>query len=141
MSTKIMIIDDTPDLLILYDAWLQRYGVEVHAFPDGDTAALSCIQELKPDLILFGNLCFGEDSEFTFLQTLRKQRETAKIPIIILSTNADSVRFHATFKQLGFVYLISKPFDFSDLFVLVDAALRGEAVEPRIDMLHMIDLA
>lgn len=83
---KILVVDDSPALLELYDFTLSSEGHKVETAKDG-VDALNKIKKEKPDLILLDILMPNKDG-FETLEELKKEKETSSIPVLLL-TNVD----------------------------------------------------
>ncbi|MCP5096941.1 MAG: response regulator [Chloroflexi bacterium] len=85
MSKLILIVDDEPMIRHLLQCILQMDGFQVEEASDG-LEALGKIQSNQPDLILMDYMMPNMDG-ITTCKELRKQPETAHVPIIMLSAN------------------------------------------------------
>lgn len=127
-SRHILVINDTPELLDLFREILEEEGYSVSlysaAFQD-----LAEVKRVKPDLILLDFIIGGEASGWQFLQKLRMDRETARIPVIVCTAALDIARNlegHLRAKGIG---LVLKPFDIDDLLEAINTAWNGLARE------------
>ena len=82
-SKKILFIEDEPALQKTLSAIFTKEGLEVIEASDGEIG-LRLAKEKKPDLILL-DLIIPKMNGFDLLKTLKKDPETAPIPIIVLS--------------------------------------------------------
>lgn len=83
---KILVVDDSPALLELYDFTLSSEGYKVETAKDG-VEGLKKVAEFKPDLVLLDILMPIKDG-FDTLKELRQQKETKTLPVLLL-TNVD----------------------------------------------------
>lgn len=83
---KILVVDDSPALLELYDFTLSSEGHKVETAKDG-VEGLKKAAQFKPDLILLDILMPNKDG-FETLADLKKKKETSSIPVLLL-TNVD----------------------------------------------------
>ena len=81
---KILIIDDEGNIADMIAAFCQSYGFETKVLNDGATA-LEVAKEFKPDLITL-DLVMPGTSGFEVVEMLKKDPETSKIPIIVISS-------------------------------------------------------
>ena len=105
--------------LVVYT--LQNTGLEARGFADGE-ALFAALREQKPDLLLLDIMLPGEDG-ISILRRLRAVRETAKLPVILLTaknTEYDKV----VGLDSGADDFISKPFGMMELVARVRAVLR-----------------
>jgi len=82
----ILIVDDEPDVVAYFSSILERAGFNVVTASNG-REALECVKSKKPDFISL-DLVMPEKSGIMFLYELRKDRDWAKIPIIIVTAHA-----------------------------------------------------
>jgi CheY-like chemotaxis protein len=82
----ILIVDDEPDIVAYFSGILERAGFNVVTASNG-LEALEAVREQKPDFISL-DLVMPEKSGIKFLYELRKNREWAKIPIMIVTAHA-----------------------------------------------------
>jgi two-component system phosphate regulon response regulator PhoB len=121
MTARILIIEDEESLTLLLRYNLQAAGYEVESVSRGDEAELR-ISEQTPDLILLDWMLPGL-SGMELCRRIRARRETATLPVIILTARgeeADRVRGLAT----GADDYIVKPFSVPELLARVRALLR-----------------
>lgn len=107
MRTTILSVDDEPDVTQLVQFHLNRAGFNVVTAASG-REALERIRELKPDLILL-DLMLPDIDGFGVCEILRRQTETATIPIIILTAWATRDARHFGL-ELGALDYMTKPF-------------------------------
>lgn len=116
--TKILIIDDDPDLCTLVSTILKKDGYEVDIAHSG-RSGIPKIKTFEPDLILLDVMIPGE-SGWDICQQLRQDNDT---PIIFLSARGsenDIVRG----LQLGADDYVAKPFRRHELIARIEAVLR-----------------
>ena len=83
MRKKILVVDDNAELLHLMRLSFRAEGFSIATAVNG-IEALRKARSLLPDLILL-DLVLPELDGFAVCETLRRGRETASIPIIILT--------------------------------------------------------
>lgn len=106
---KILIIDDEEDIRYVCGSSLEMIG-GVNVFEaDGGKKGLELAQAEKPDAILLDMIMPDMDGSAT-ITALKKNPETASIPVIFLTTRTLSLDF-ARMKSLGAAGWIVKPFD------------------------------
>jgi CheY-like chemotaxis protein len=84
MAKKILIVDDNPDFVEITRLVLEKAGYEVAAAEDGAT----CLKKARteaPDLIFLDVIMATELEGFRVSYELRTTRETAHIPVVMLS--------------------------------------------------------
>ena len=117
---RILVVDDEEDLCEILKFNLENEGYEV------DTAN-SAEEALKMNLpayhLLLLDVMMGEISGFRMANILKKNKETAHIPIIFI-TAKDTENDTITGFNLGADDYISKPFSIREVIVRVKAVLR-----------------
>ena len=117
-KTKILLVDDDPNIRQLVNLYLEKEGFEVSMADRGDTA-LKQFQAAPPDLMLLDVMLPGMDG----WQVLREARKTSNIPIIML-TAKDEVFDKVLGLELGADDYIAKPFDMKELVARIKAVIR-----------------
>jgi CheY-like chemotaxis protein len=131
-STKhILVINDTQEILELFSVILHdEMGFEV-TMDSYRPRILEDIKEIKPDLIISDHV-FGEEKiGWQLLQSLKMDRATADIPLIICSAaikDLKEIEGHLTARDVGVLY---KPFDVEELISLVNKKLQ-DAADPTL---------
>ena len=121
MSSKVLLVEDEPDIRELVSYNLRKSGFEVATADDGETA-LSNIEKEDPDLVILDLMLPGVDG----LEVCRllKQNETAKeIPVLMLTARSDEVD-RIVGLELGADDYVVKPFSPRELVLRVRAILR-----------------
>src|SRR5882724_10729945 len=112
MSRIALIVEDERDTGQLLGEHLRRWGYNPTVLLEGKPA-ISWVRHNKPDLILLDLLLPGMDG-FTICENLKLERETNRIPIIMvtaLTGHEDRVRG----LQVGANRYLTKPFTAADL--------------------------
>lgn len=107
MRTTILSVDDEPDVTDLVKFHLSKAGFDVVTAATG-REALDQVRAVKPDLILL-DLMLPDIDGFGVCEILRRQVETATIPIIILTAWATRDARHLGL-ELGALDYMTKPF-------------------------------
>jgi twitching motility two-component system response regulator PilH len=108
----ILIAEDNEDSLFLLARLLRRSGYSVVEAQDG-LEALAQLKESKPDLLLLDLMMPGL-SGFEVLERFQEEPERQTVPVIVLSTLADS-EVIGQCTRLGVCDYITKPYDPADL--------------------------
>ena len=87
MSRTILVVDDEPNARSLLRLILVRAGFEVLVAQDG-YEALKVVQDKIPDVMILDIMMPGIDG-FEVCEKLRSNKDTATLPIIMLSARAD----------------------------------------------------
>ena len=118
---KILLIDDEPELIKAVEIRLKSIGYEVALSYDGRTG-IDKAKEIKPDLILL-DLIMPIMDGYSVAKILKDDPETKHIPIIIL-TASQREDLKTRCRELGVASFIMKPFETSDLLMMVKAILK-----------------
>jgi two-component system KDP operon response regulator KdpE len=117
-KTKILIVDDEPQILRALRAGLAAQGYEVVSAADGEEALDKASSELPDAIILDLNL-----PRKSGLDVCRELREWSSVPIIVLSVR-DAERDKVTALDLGADDYLTKPFGTGELLARLRVALR-----------------
>jgi DNA-binding response OmpR family regulator len=121
-ATRILIVEDEADIAGLIKHTLERAGHgDVQVVGSGD-AALRAVAEHPPALILL-DLNLPVVSGTDVCRILRSQKETARLPIIMLTAKTSEAERIAGL-DLGADDYITKPFSLRELVARVRAVLR-----------------
>ena len=118
MKTKILLVDDDPNIRRLVELYLEKEGYEVTMADRGDEA----VKQFKadpPNLILLDIMLPGMDG----LQVCREIRKVSNIPVIML-TAKDETFDKVLGLELGADDYVSKPFEMKELIARIKAVLR-----------------
>ena len=124
MPARIMVINDTQEILELFQDLLTEEGYEVvlHSFSIRD---LDEVEKVKPDLIILDLVIGGEETGWQTLQKLKMRRSTAGIPVIVCTAAVKAAKEMEGYLHVKGVGLVLKPFDIDDLLEAVKDALDG----------------
>ncbi len=114
MATRILVVNDTQEILELFRMLLEEEGYEVvlSGFP---IQQMSDIEQIHPDLIIL-DLVFGDQkSGWQMLQMLKMKRSTASIPVIVCTAALSMVREQEGYLVSQGVHVVFKPFDIDHL--------------------------
>jgi DNA-binding response OmpR family regulator len=131
-STRILVVDDDPDLRELLIGYLAREGFTVSGAEDG-RAMDGALAQSTPDLVLLDLMLPGEDG----LSIARRLRQTTALPIIMLSARGDDID-RIVGLEVGADDYVAKPFNPRELLARIRAVLRRRspaqpAAEPDAD--------
>ncbi len=118
MATRILIVDDEPNILATVAPLLRARGYEVYSAMSG-RAGLEALERDKPDLIV---LDLGLP-DIDGVEVCRLVRETSNVPILVLSARgAEGDKVRAL--DAGADDYVTKPFGAEEILARVRAALR-----------------
>ena len=118
MKTKIMVVDDDPNIRELVRLYLEKEGFEVTCAERGDEA-VKLFRASPPNLMLLDVMLPGMDG----WQVCREVRKISNIPIIML-TAKDKTFDKVLGLELGADDYIVKPFDMKELVARIKAVIR-----------------
>ena len=117
-KTKILLVDDDPNIRQLVSLYLTREGFDVQEAQRGDEA-LKHFKAAAPNLILLDIMLPGMDG----WQVCREVRKVSNIPIIML-TAKDETFDKVLGLELGADDYIAKPFEPKELVARIKAVIR-----------------
>ena len=126
-KTKVLIVDDEPQILRALRAGLVAHGYEVVSAADGEEALDKAATELPDAVILDMNM-----PRLSGLEVCKALREWSSVPIIVLSVR-DAERDKVTALDLGADDYLTKPFGTDELLARLRVALRHAAARGRSD--------
>ncbi|MGI8837647.1 MAG: hybrid sensor histidine kinase/response regulator [Pyrinomonadaceae bacterium] len=130
-TTKILVVDDTLDLLDLYSIWLREAGYKVVPAASG-TECLRLVAEELPDLVLLDVMLPDLDG-IEVCKTIKTNQLTAAIPVINISGRLTSADNKAEGLEAGADGYLTKPFDARTLLAHVRALLRMRQTEEALN--------
>lgn len=116
----ILTVDDNPDVISIIKGILEEKGYKVISANSGHEA-LEILQSNKPSLILTNVMMPGIDG-FELLIQLKKQPQTAAIPVVVVTTR-QTIEDEAGAYRLGAVGYLRKPFTSTDLLNCVSSII------------------
>jgi DNA-binding response OmpR family regulator len=124
MAARILVVNDTQEILELFRMILEGEGYEVilSGFP---IQQIQDVEEIDPDLIIL-DFVFGDQKVgWQMLQMLKMQRSTETIPVIVCTAALDMVREQEGYLVSQGVHVIYKPFDIDHLITNVKELLES----------------
>ena len=128
MASRILIIEDQPDIRKTIDYNLSRESFEVFqaaSIAEGEQA----IQQHKPDLVIL-DLMLPDGSGLTLCRDIKSDPTTKNTLVILLTAKADELDRLIGF-ELGADDYVTKPFSVRELILRVKAILKRRASEER----------
>ena len=109
--TKIMIVDDEPDMREMVDIMMRKEGFETETVENG-TDFLEKIDEFSPDIVTLDVMMPGPTTE-EILEKLKKKKSNPKVILLtVVRLDRDEKK---VFEQGNVVDYIKKPFNVDDL--------------------------
>ena len=122
IRSRILIVDDEPDLLSVLHFGLEIEGFEVLDASDGEQA-LRMAREQKPDLIVL-DLMLPRIDGYKVCRALKFDERYRRIPIFILSARSGETDRKLAF-DLGADGFVTKPYDMKDLVARIRERLKA----------------
>ncbi len=119
--SRILVVEDDPDIAQLIAHYLQKAGHTTECLTSG-SGVVPHARSTTPDLVMLDLMLPGMDG-LMVCQALRAQRETAGIPIIMLTARGEEGDRIAGL-ELGADDYVTKPFSPGELAARVSALLR-----------------
>jgi two-component system, OmpR family, alkaline phosphatase synthesis response regulator PhoP len=109
MTTKtILAVDDDPFILVVVEKFLKMKGYKVVTMTDPEKAYFWA-EENKPDLVISDVAMPGVDG-FTLIRNLRDNKDTAHIPLVMLTATDKIADVEKGFESGARAYIL-KPID------------------------------
>lgn len=124
LGKKILILDSDSDSNLI-KLRLENQGFKVFLF-ENPLIALKSLNEMNPDLII-SNVILSSLDGFSFLDKIKMDEKSKKIPFIFLSQKSDSFSIKKGL-SLGAIDFIPKPFD---LEILVTKIYKYLSIPPK----------
>ena len=128
MAARIMVVNDTKEILELFEEILKDEGYEVvlysYAIHDLDE-----VKRVRPDLMILDYIIGGEKVGWQLLQKLKMDRQTARIPVIVCSGAVRRLRELEGWLREKNVGIVLKPFEIDDLLSEVQRMLEGKGMD------------
>ncbi len=127
MTTRIMVINNSDDILALFKKILETDDCEVflQLFLNSD---LREVRRIKPDLIILDYYVGREGVGWEFLQLLKMEDSTTGIPVLICTTAVRLAQEIGGYLATKRVSILRKPFESRDLANAVRLALMDEHI-------------
>jgi DNA-binding response OmpR family regulator len=142
VASEVLVVEDEPDIRNLIAFHLAREGFRCRTAATGPEALWE-VRSHRPDLVIL-DLMLPEMDGLEVCRRLRQERETAAVPIIMLTAKSDEVD-RVLGLEMGADDYVAKPFSPKELVARVRAVLRRarppEAAGPLVSGALMVDPA
>ncbi|MDD6024352.1 MAG: response regulator transcription factor [Oscillospiraceae bacterium] len=118
MATKVLIVEDDPNIADLLHLYLEKDGYETDIAPDGG-AAVQKFRAMQPDLVLLDVMLPVMDG-WEVLKTIRQESKT---PVIMLTAKGETSDKISGLK-MGADDYVTKPFEAKEVLARIEAVLR-----------------
>src|SRR4051794_27915820 len=119
---RILLAEDSEPLRDLFSRLLRGDGFEVRAAADG-RAALDCLEDFEPDLVLTDLMMPALDG-LGLLRQLRSMPGTAAVPVVVMSAGA-TPEAEREARSAGAAEFLTKPVDSAMLRDCIGGYCRG----------------
>jgi len=113
---KVLVVDNSPDLLDLFSTLLTYRGHKVKGLLTGDVD--ETISSFEPDMIFLDVVLIGEDGRAICKKIKEKNKA---LPIVLISANPAVLR---DFEECKADAVVEKPFDLKTVITTVDNLLQ-----------------
>ena len=134
MTTRILVVDDDPEIVSFLKRGLTYDGYAVDTAYDG-AEALAKARDSEPDLVVLDIMMPGIDG----IEVSKRLRQGSNVPILLLTAKGTVADKVAGLDSGADDYLV-KPFDFDELLARVRALLRRRPPESA-EVLRVADLS
>jgi CheY-like chemotaxis protein len=123
---RIVVLDDDPVLVsLLYDVFADS-DWDMLSFPISEDA-VARVREAHPDVILLDILLGVAPVGWDVLTLLVTDPITRSVPLVVWSAALDHLREKEVWLRERRIGMLAKPFDLTDLFAALQAAMLHEA--------------
>src|SRR5262245_26332613 len=120
MSSRILVVDDTPANIQMLSSTLKQKGYQISVATNGKQA-LEVLARVSPDLVLL-DVMMPEVDGFETCKRLKAEPKWRQIPVIFLTAKAETTDIVHGF-ELGAVDYVAKPFNAHELLARVSTHL------------------
>jgi DNA-binding response OmpR family regulator len=131
MTTRVLVVDDSPTIRKVVSSVLERHGFETLQAADGQTAIDALIDaaqgengdgSAKIDLVLV-DFVMPKMNGLQLCRVLRQSERLRGTPVVLMSAKSDRLAPHFI-EQTGAIDAIAKPFDAQALIAVIENAMR-----------------
>ncbi len=123
-GSKVLIVDDDPELVALVSTWLRKEGLDTCNASDG-VGALMQVRKEQPDLIIL-DLGLPAGDGMVTLERLKRSSASSGIPVLVLSAQPAAEAEKRALEAGAHTYL-EKRGNRADFIAAVNAALDHDA--------------
>jgi two-component system, OmpR family, response regulator len=118
-ATKVLVVDDEPNIAVLLSATLRMVGFEVQTAGDG-VGALRAAGEFEPDLVVLDVMLPDVDG----FEVARRLRALGRAVPVLFLTARDAVEDRISGLTVGGDDYVTKPFSLEEVVLRIKAILR-----------------
>jgi CheY-like chemotaxis protein len=127
MLSKVLLVEDDPIIIRLYEKILKLEGFEVE-MADNGLSALEILPVFKPEIILL-DIMMPTMNGVEFLGKMHENPEMQKIPVIVLTNVADSDVTLAAVNAGAALILIKSQTEPDDVVTAIKRVLQNEILQ------------
>lgn len=133
MTTRIMVINNSDNILAMFRKILEAegYNVSTQLFLNSE---LRDVGKIKPDLIILDYYVGREGVGWEFLQLLKMEDSTSKVPVLLCTTAIKLVQEIGAYLGTKQVTFLRKPFESRDLVNTVQSILEDDPNSPATNL-------
>ena len=124
MASRILIIDDEPNIVLSLEFLMKREGFEVAVAGDGETA-LRSMNERRPDLVIL-DVMMPKLNGFEVCQRIRAEPAFQTVRVLMLTAKGRETEMKKGL-ELGADAYVTKPFSTRDLVAEIRRLLEARA--------------
>ena len=129
MAKLIMVVNDTQEILDMFRELLTSEGYEVSLHTYGKRE-VDEVRRLNPTLIISDWPPLDrEQYGWQFVQMLKMAPDTARIPIVVCTTNLRAIQDNQAWMASKGIRVVAKPFEIGELLEAVEGLI-GKANQP-----------
>lgn len=137
MTTRVLVVDDSPTIRKVVSAVLERHGFEAVQAADGQAALEKLTDSARAikndpaddagriDVVLV-DFVMPRMNGFQLCRAIRNDVELRATPVVLMSAKSDRIREHFV-QQTGAIDAITKPFEAQALIAVIENAIRRSA--------------
>jgi two-component system response regulator VicR len=122
VTTRILVIEDEPDILELYRLLLETEGYEVYSSNTAYTDLIE-VERIRPHLIILDLMMGLKQEGWQFFNLVRQDAATSAIPLILCTAAEHELKEKVDELNMPFVDIVFKPFDVDELLQVVQRML------------------
>jgi len=130
---RVLVINDDPAILDVFRELLEEEGYEalLDTMRTGNLdAQYDRVVEERPDVVVLDFVILGEQAGWQFLQLIKMQPKTARVPVVVCTAAVDLVRELGAHLSKLRVEVVLKPFEIDHLYAAIARAIKETDGDP-----------
>ncbi len=133
MNTKILIVDDNEDIVMMLEDRLRASGYDTCSAADGPQA-LERIEQDSPHLVLL-DIDLPVLSGLEVLKRLARQKQLEELPVVVMTAHG-SIQVAVEAMKEGAYDFLTKPLDKDHLLIVIKKALERDSLRRQVACLR-----